>query len=816
MKVLNAVVRLYERHYIAVLIFLLALSLGAAWVAAGLRLDADLEALLPADAPSVEGLRELEEAYGHVGRLTVVLTADAVEEARGVAVELGDRIAAWDEVERVEVERPVEFFDRFRLLYVRYDDLEEAADRVRQRIRHERAQANPLFVDLGTREPPPVDLSDIEERYDHIGDTKFFESDDGRHVVFFIYPHFSPADLHLARTLLNRVRAEADALITEDYPAVQYGLTGRYMKRVEQQEIITADLTQATLMAVVLLTLFLLVYLRSIAAMGLVIVPLLVGTVWAFAWASLVFGELNILTGFLGAILLGIGVDYGIHLVNRFFECRAEGEPVGAALAVTMFSAGRASLFAGLTTMVALGSLTVSSFQAFFEFGVVALGGMALVLLAYATVFPTLVLTFSHFRLRPRQPLSVLGATAGARWLKAEAGVGRRRLRVLQRGSLVAITVLVLLAAVGLPDVELSRDFRTLQVTDTPSWELDGLVNEILGQSQTPAVVLVEDGAHADRVVEELRRRQAETPQGYTISEVIGPGDALPSDQGEKLDLIAEMRDDLLSVPEGERSDDLESYLDELEDLLDHGPLRWEELPQSLRLPFERRDDVLASVVLVFSDIPIEEAQTIEDYAVVMRHLPGPRGAPLIRLDAISDALMLADIIEFVRRDTVWMVLLTLLGLLVIGLIAFGPSREFLWLFATLGLCLGCAVGLVALIGLKFNFVNLIVLPVWLGLTVDASFHMYQRFAEEPDRIQPHLSVSGAVAAAFVTSMVGFGVLLLARHEGLQSLGQVALMGLGTILLVNLFLQAVHIGRHQFAEVRAVDTTEEKGDDEET
>jgi uncharacterized protein len=802
MKVLDAVVHFYERQYIAALFILLALTVGAVLLARSLVLDADLEALLPSDAPSVEGLADLEQAYGHLGRLTVVLeTTEERESVRELAEEIGAAIAGLDEVERVEVRRPVAFFEQNRLLYIRYDDLEEAAERVSRRIRHERGRANPLFADLGARDPPSLDLSDIEARYADVATNPYFESEDGRYLVVFVYPRFSAAELDRSEQLLHEVDALVQSVIDEHGLAVDHAYTGRYVKRVEQQALIAADLTRATLMAVMLLMVFLLLYLRSITAMVLVIVPLVVGTVWAFAWAALVFGELNVLTGFLGAILLGLGVDYGIHLVTRYFEYRSEGAEVGAALAMTLAQAGRASLFAGLTTMVALGSLAVSSFRAFYEFGVIALGGLALVLLAYGSVFPILVLAMSRMSLRARNPLSVVGARRGAAWLRSGPEQGRTRLRLLWRGSLIGLSLILLAGIVGLFNVELARDFRTLQTTDTMSWELDEVVNSILGQSQIPGVVLVASPDHARRVVEELRWRSEQWPQGYVIADVIGPGDALPYDQEAKLELLDEMREELLTVPEDERSEELREHLAEIEGLLERGVLRWDDLPESVRLPFERRDDPSGSVVLVFSEMPIEEADVIDAYAVIMRDLPGPVAHGLEggdRIDGINDALMLADIIEFMRRDTQFMVMLTMLGLIVIGLIAFGPTRDFLWAMVALGLSLVCAVGLVGTLGLRFNFVNLIVLPVWLGLAVDASFHMYQRFYEEPHRIEPHLSVSGAVAAAFVTSMIGFGVLLIAHHDGLRSLGFVALTGLATILATNLLLQFVHIGRHQF------------------
>ncbi|MBA2661235.1 MAG: MMPL family transporter [Bradymonadaceae bacterium] len=806
MKLFTSVVGLYQRGYVLVLLVLVAVTVGAVFLARTLSLDADLSQLLPETASSVIGLAELERAYGdNVGRLTVVLQGPDHATNRAAAERISQELEPLASVERIELRRPTDFFTDFRLIYVDYEDLVEADERIRRRIRWERARANPLFADLGPARPPELDLSDIEQRYEAIGEGEFFESEDGHTLVFFIHPSFSAADLARSSALVEQVAQIAAARLSQEFPGVTMAFTGRYMKRVEQQHILTSDLQSATLVALLGLLVFLVLYLRSLHATLMVLVPLIVGTIWAFAWAALIFGSLNVLTAFLGAILLGLGVDYGIHLVSRFYEVRAEEGTVGEALTITLATAGRASVFAGLTTMVALGSLSLSSFRAFFEFGIIALGGLALILLAYATVFPALIIAqaslagSSRGPSSQRVPLSVLFAQR----LTPLFSLGRTptpaQVRRMRGGFTLLASVLaavVVLAGAGVAHVELERDFRAVQMTDTPTWRLDEMVNDILNQSQTPAVVLVESREHARRVAEELRRRQQSAPGGYTIEQVLAPDDLLPQRQAEKLALLEELGEELAALPQGQRSEQLEAFLDEIDRVLAAAPVGEAMLPEAVRIPFSRLDDPQASVVLVFASLPMEQARVIEDFASVMRNLPGAEGAPAA-IDGVSDALLLADILHFVTQDTLWIVLTTAFGVFLVALLAFGFSRQFWWLLGSLALSLFCAAGFAGVFGVDFNFLNLIILPVWLGLTVDASFHMYLRLRDEPERVQPHLSVGGSVSAAFVTSMIGFGSLLVAHHEGLLSLGRIAVIGLGTILLVNLLLQMLMVLRAQ-------------------
>ncbi len=809
MHLISSVMRLYQRGLWVVLAVLIVVTGVAVMLARTLTLDADLSQLLPESASSVRGLNQLEKEYGgNIGRLTVVLQSPDRELNRRAAWRLTTFLEQLDDVQRVEVMRPSEYFLKNRLLYVDLADLEEISRRIRARLDGELGRANPLFAQLGTKSGAEVDLSDIEERYSTLNTSRYYETANGNRLVFFVYPDFSAADLGKSTALIEQVRRVSEETLVGPFSGVKVELTGRYMKRVEQEEIMSRDLRTATSVAVFLLLAFLGLYLRSVRATILVLVPLIIGTLWGFAWAAVMFGSLNILTTFLGAILLGLGVDYGIHLVSRYYEARSESESVADALMTAMQTSGRASLYAGLTTMAALGSLALSSFRAFYEFGVIALGAMLLILLAYATVLPIMVLAYA--RLFPtsdsvplgRVPLSVVLADKLAPKLELGAHPsGRRvsRMRKIFAITLVSLGAIVLLSAAGWSRVELENDFRAVQMTDTPTWRLDEFVNDIIGQSQTPAVVMVDSAAHAKAVVTELRDRKENWPEGYVIQQVLSIDEILPQDQTDKMAVLRELRDELMVVPVAERTKQLSEFLLEVRGVLVNGPITTAMLPESLRIPFSRRDDPSHAIVLVFAAQPAEKAKIIQDFAAVMRNLPGADASqPLI--DGVSEALLLADILVYVEHDMVWMVSVALLGVVVVGVIAFGFRRRLLELLGILALSIFCAIGISGLLGLSFTFLNLIIVPVWLGLAVDVSFYMLMRKDESGNEVRPLLGVAGSVAAGFLTSMIGFSALLFAHHQGLFGLGLIAVVGLGTILLLNLLIHLLLLVRSQLVQ----------------
>lgn len=822
MTVIARYIDFCRRHTRQLLVALLVLTVAAGVWASGLSVDSDLKRLLPPEAPSVRGVELLEEEYGGtIGRLTVVLEAsevgagqtttkgtaggdieeDAGKEAaevgqrlRRLADQLGGELDGLEEIKRVEVKRPVEFFERNRMLYADYTDLVEVRDRLRKRIRWEKQRANPFFVAVEDEEPPPVDVSDLVDKYKEVpgADQAYYVSEDGTMLAFFVYPSFPPENLARVQGLVDGVDSRVQGYLRKHAPDVDYGLTGRYKKRVDLQNMLIRDLGWATMLAGVLLGLFLFWFIRSWLGVALILLPLITGTVWAMAWARLLFASLNLITAFIGVVLLGLGVDYGIHLYSRFHE-REQRSGLREGLIQTLETSGKANLFAGLTTLVALGSVMISEFQAFYEFGLIVVGGLGLILLAYGLLFPILVLAVRNRGWSLPEP----AATHLAEQIGEHQGNRLSSGKALPLAA-VGMVLVGVMTAVGLPELNFVRDFRVLEAASAPSWDLDSRVNEMLGRSQTPAVVLTDSPEQSRRVIDEVKYRRENNPNGETIGEVVWLESLLPDRQDEKIEVLRDIYRAYDELPEGKRSEELAGYFDELKGILERGPVSEAHLPVAVREPFTRNDGSDRTVVLIFPTIDMAHFDRIVDFVGVLRDLPGVDNGT--EYDTISNATLLMDIVYYVERDALLMFLISAAGLLLLSFAAFRRLRPVVIQTAVVGGAVLAGFAMIALLGVSLNFLNILILPILLGLGIDATFHILILEREAPTALKPHLATQLAVGGAVLTSMLGLGSTLVARHEGLESLGQVAVIGLGTLLVVNFLFHTVLIGwntRHE-------------------
>lgn len=157
---------------------------------------------------------------------------------------------------------------------------------------------------------------------------------------------------------------------------------------------------------------------------------------------------------------------------------------------------------------------------------------------------------------------------------------------------------------------------------------------------------------------------------------------------------------------------------------------------------------------------------------------------------AASTSIVAATMLDLMRRESPYMVTATFIVVFVLILISF---RSFRWtLIALIPLLIGLLwlFGVLLVFGLKFNFYNLVVLPAILGIGCDNGVHLAHRFRDEGKRnMWEVLSSTGQhITIGSLTTMMGFAGLLFTNHPGLQSIGVMAVVGIGMTLLTALVL----------------------------
>jgi predicted RND superfamily exporter protein len=789
------------RHGVRTLLAAAAVAVLAAFGASRLKLDPDLSELLPPWYESVRNVDTLRQRFGGVGNVVVLVRGGTTAERHAFADAVAPELARLPSVHYVDVHRPTEFFEKRALYFVEKPDLETIRARLDARLRHEVARAQ---LDLDDEPPPPVELGDIRKKYEtRLHERAGTRSRQGSYyeneseLALFVHPADLASNLEFSRKVVGDVEHAVERVGPRKFGAgLTTELSGRYKKRVDLERVLVRDLAFTGSLAFGLVLLYVALHFRRLSAVLLVMAPLLLGLELVYGLAGFGFGTLNVLTAFVGAILLGIGIDNGIHMLGRYDEARRDGAEPEAAVSIALADAGRVSVAAAFTTASAFGCLALSDFRAFREFGLLTAGGMLLLLGSYVTVLPALLGLFTRFL--PK-------TSASPRDLHLPFVPSMMRAAPWLTGALVV--VLVGLSARA-PRVHFNADFAALDRANLPSFHLDPEVNQLLGRSQTPLVVLAASDAQAEAAAESLRKRMTALGSRATIGQVATLSELVPPDQREKQVILAQIAKTLEKFSFDELSPDERRDAERLESMAQAAPFGLEDLPESVRAPFEARDGSGSGhFVLAFPTVSMSNGPAVRELAKQVKELEaGERST----LSVAGEPMVMADILETVDRDAPRILALTLL------LVAFTLRLTAgSWMAALLAalpavLTAAASAGFLSLAGIELNYLNMIVIPILLGIGVDDGMHIVTRVAEgEPlEVVWRHTGWN--IFGAILTDIFGFGVLAFAEHPGLASFGRVALVGLCMNLVICVVLLPAFLAIWQnFFRTRLQSTSDE-------
>lgn len=213
---------------------------------------------------------------------------------------------------------------------------------------------------------------------------------DKKALILNAIPNFTMMDTDLLVTGTDAVQAILGDLL-KDFPDVEAGLTGMIALGRDEMVYSQQSLGYTTVIAVIAILALLIVSFRMWVAPILAIANLLVGLVWAIGTATLVVGQLNIMTQMMAVILLGLGIDFSIHLISGFTEWRASGDSIALAMEKTFIKSGKGITTGALTTACAFLTLVISHSRGMKEMGLVTGTGLLAILLATVLFLPSLL-----------------------------------------------------------------------------------------------------------------------------------------------------------------------------------------------------------------------------------------------------------------------------------------------------------------------------------------------------------------------------------------------------------------------------------------
>jgi uncharacterized protein len=300
---------------------------------------------------------------------------------------------------------------------------------------------------------------------------------------------------------------------------------------------------------------------------------------------------------------------------------------------------------------------------------------------------------------------------------------------------------------------------------------MDGL----LGRYLTPLVMLTDSPVVTERVSAELK---ASTQSGVLhdyVSEVQDKNDVIPQQQPEKLAEVQEIRE--IFTPRikaeltPEQRKNVEPYLppDSLHVL---GP---NELPHTLTAGLRERSGRMDRSVLVYpkpSDATWH-GDALATFTGELRRIGGNDARPA------GSIPLSADIISSISRDGPLATIAALIGVIVLVTAIFRFNRSTLLIIGSLLLGVLWLTAAILLLKVKVNFCNFIAFPITFGIGVDYSVNVMARYRQtgERDVLEAIRSTGGAVALCSMTTIIGYGSLLLAQNRALFLFGLVAVLG---------------------------------------
>ncbi|MGJ0484183.1 MAG: sterol transporter cytoplasmic membrane protein BstA [Methylomicrobium sp.] len=674
----------------------------------------------------------------------------------------------------------------------------------------------------------------------------YFASRDGRMLFLFVHPKSPSGDFETLGPFVDKVKQVSTDLAGQAKAAGRtppiVGLTGLPAIEYEEFVNIRKDITLVIFTSAGLIAALILLVVRSVRWAVLIFIPMGLGVLWSLGLALVTVGHLTIITAAFIAILFGLGADYGIFTSSSIAEERRAGKPLVEAIGAGIGSSFIAVLTAGGASLLIFGALATVDFTGFAELGLVAAKGVLLILISTWMVQPALYALlppklkdipspstlpaptglekYSGIFPKPVAVALVMLALGGAVFggveglaipfdydlltmLPKDSQAAYYQRRMAEESDYQA-EVIIFTAKDMAEARRITREAGKLK-TIAQAQSLTSLFPEDAGERLRKAVSIGEAFARTDyaKQVAELDRAGLSPKSFELLQAVLENGMTIIDDAQEQafsaghsklVESLEKVREQLSVIStkltaDGEQGRQRsESFLRALLFDADAGikvidawreaqPLTPEQLPPALRDRFFAANGSIAVYAFPAKTVynPDNLDALIKDVYSVS---PEATGFPTTH-QVFSKA-----VVESFSRGTQLALALCLLWVMA----ATRSVRGFALAALPLLIGGGWMLGLMALGGIRFNYANMVALPMVIALAVDYGVWFNYRWNElkgyPPLRVS--LAAGKVIGLAAGTELAGLGAITLASYRGVSSLGVSITIGLVCCLIATL------------------------------
>lgn len=901
-RILKSLARYHALHPYRMLIVVCIITVVLGFLATRLSVTMQWSDLLPAgDKRTIEFNRVIEE-FKSATNITIVVQGPE-KRIKEFADELAPRLVAAEItsgdtvrklIQRVDYKMEVDFMKRHGLMLIKADDLKNMKEiftnpNLTDLIKNINDSMEKEYVgrseSISTREKEDrafTFLDGIEHlvrTMNYAAEGKNVSGDDAKEAVerlvigepyFLSYdkttlvlnavPTFPITDIDLVVRGTEKIEKIVDELCNE-YPDVNAGVTG--MMAVSHDEIVYSEksLGYTSVIAAVAILILLIFSLRMWVAPIFAMINLLIGILWAVGVTAVVVGKLNIMTQMMSVVLLGLGIDFSIHLISGFTERRAAGLSIVNAMEETFLISGKGVVTGALTTAFAFLTMIISSSRGMKEMGIVTGMGLVAVLFASFLVLP-IFLVFRERRIdRKRERKGELKFIQRDISFKFLGSTGEWLSKHYVFTIVCSVALSVFFAWHGFR-ITFDQNYMNIEPKGLESIALQDTVIEKFDLSTNYALVSA-SSIEESRSIAETYRKMGSVAMAEDISQYIPSEkeqksrsiyireisrrvkaskvrdsfqmDELTSfrEQIERLRMnIMELQDmaflggqdrvdnkckRIVGDPDNPEEPDLmQNFLKTLESnrriavkglsrfqrqfganfkeivsgMCSTRPIKFEELPESIVDRFCNRDRDLFLVTVYASGSLWKDAAFLHRFS---------RDLESVSERATGMAPVFCALLDIIGRDGRNAMILTLIIVFLLLWLDFRKVRYGLIAMIPLAVGVLWMIGLMKLTSQQFTVMNVMGLPMIIGIGIDDGVHIVHRWiAEGRGKVRVVFASTGkAILLTTLTTMLAFGSLVFSIWRGFAQLGGALFVGVGGCFLTTVIILAGIIGLNE-------------------
>jgi len=878
-KVFAAIGRFISKYWMIVLITALGLTILAGSWTEKLNMEMSWLSIAPQKAFSVRQFNKIIKEFDDANPIIVAIKGDNFEKMKSIAEDMvKDFKNMKEDIKDVNYKLDITFIKKYGLLLQKAKDLKRMQSLMKDfnlseffknlNDDFEKEYIEESEESLAKQEKSAVQsldsLNDILHAYrsyltDPVKGEKelknavnkfstgeeYFLSRDKTMLLIFLQPYVPITDINKIIPVVKKTEKILDKYRGQ-YRAMQFGQTGMSVISRDEMETSMSDTKTNLITALIAIFLLLAISFRMYAAPFLGIISLLIGITWDLGITYFFVGRLNIMTAMVSVVLIGLGIDYAIHIISGYTQSRFQGMEMKDAWIVTYQKTGPGILTGALTTAVAFLVFMVSEIEMMQELGFVM--GMGIICTFIAALFILPAMIVAKEKLQRLFKMKRFHKSISMEYMF----LSKMGEKVIKKSSavLVVLVLITIFFIILIPRIHFVSDIKKIEAEGLTSLELMDEINEKFDISPDPvhiiagnlkevsekkamlekysSVGLVDSIANYLPSSEEQARR---LPYLNKIKSILNTQPSLHTVNKEKLikelkrlemniieigdmavlsglDKLVKRRNEMVNWKVNKKTG--KNIIDKLVDSIKKVDLSllnkmqlitasllksnfeqmcyahritMKDIPQNIKNLYISRDKK-SYLINVYSSKNIWED---------MLHNPFLEDVQEVDKKITGAAVFMYDVIRYSAKGGKQATILAFIAVFLLLLMDF-KNLKFTFI-SLIPLVLGSIwiLGFLVLSGIYFTWMTVMIVPLIIGIGIDDGVHIIHRYRiEGRNSIPLVLRTTGkAVLLTSLTTMIGFGSLVFSKMVGYQHFGLSLFIGIGLLFIFSTVLLPV-------------------------